>query len=102
MERGWDLAQAVKQLPVKQQHVIALHYYQGMTLPAIAQRLRTSENTLKKRLQAALSNLRRVLWEAEGDETPLLPGLDNRATADAHGEPQAGIGSCPTKYSPPR
>lgn len=32
MERGWDLAPAVKQLPVKQQHVIALHYYQGMTL----------------------------------------------------------------------
>src|SRR5690348_14681815 len=65
MERGWDLAHAVKQLPVKQQHVIALHYYQGMTLPAIAQSLRTSENTLKKRLQAALSNLRRVLTEPE-------------------------------------
>jgi RNA polymerase sigma-70 factor (ECF subfamily) len=74
MERRWDLAQAVEQLPAKQQHVIALHYYQGMTLPAIAQRLQISENTLKKRIQAALSNLRRVLRAAEGDETTFLPG----------------------------
>jgi RNA polymerase sigma-70 factor (ECF subfamily) len=73
MERSWDLAQAVEKLPAKQQNVIALHYYQGMTLSAIAQRLQISENTLKKRLQVALSNLRRVLWDAEGDETTLLP-----------------------------
>jgi RNA polymerase sigma-70 factor, ECF subfamily len=72
-ERGWDLAHTVKQLPAKQQHVIALHYYQGMTLPAIARRLQVSENTLKKRLQAALSNLRRLLGDAEGDETTFLP-----------------------------
>jgi RNA polymerase sigma-70 factor, ECF subfamily len=74
MERRWDLAHAVEQLPAKQQHVIVLHYYQGMTLPAISQRLQISENTLKKRIQAALSNLRRVLRDAEGDETTFLPG----------------------------
>ncbi|MDQ6660220.1 MAG: RNA polymerase sigma factor [Chloroflexota bacterium] len=74
MERSWDLAHAVEKLPAKQQHVIALHYYQGMTLPAISQRLQISENTLKKRIQAALSNLRRVLRDAEGDETTFLPG----------------------------
>jgi RNA polymerase sigma-70 factor (ECF subfamily) len=68
----WDLAHAVEQLPAKQQNVIALHYYQGMTLPAISQRLQISENTLKKRIQAALSNLRRVLRDAEVDETTLL------------------------------
>ncbi|HLX57841.1 MAG TPA: RNA polymerase sigma factor [Ktedonobacteraceae bacterium] len=73
MERGWDLAQAVEQLPAKQQHVIALHYYQGMTLPEISRRLQVSENTLKKRLQAALGNLRRLLGDAEGDETTFLP-----------------------------
>ena len=73
MERSWDLAQAVQKLPVKQQNVIALHYYQGMTLPAIAQGLQVSENTLKKRLQAALSNLRRVLRDAKADETTFLP-----------------------------
>ena len=74
MERRWDLAQAVEQLPAKQQNVIALHYYQGMTLSAISQRLQISENTLKKRIQAALSNLRRVLRDAEVDETTFLPG----------------------------
>ena len=75
IERSWDLAHAVEQLPAKQQHVIALHYYQGMTLPAISQRLQISENTLKKRIQAALSNLRRVLRDAEVDETTFLPDL---------------------------
>src|SRR3984893_9675512 len=73
MERSWDIARAVEQLPAKQQNVIALHYYQGLTLPEISQRLQISENTLKKRIQAALSNLRRVLWDAEVDETTLLP-----------------------------
>jgi len=74
MEHSWDLAQAVEKLPAKQQNVIALHYYEGMTLPAISQRLQISENTLKKRIQAALSNLRRALRDAEGDETTFLPG----------------------------
>ena len=73
MERSWDLAQAVEKLPAKQQNVIALHYYQGMTLPEISQRLQISENTLKKRIQAALSNLRRVLRDAEVDETMFSP-----------------------------
>lgn len=74
MESRWDLAQAVEQLPAKQQQIIILHYYQGMTLPAIAHRSQTSENTLKKRLQAALGNLRHVLRDAEGVETMFLPG----------------------------
>ena len=75
MERSWDLAHAVEQLPAKQQNVITLHYYQGMTLPALSQRLQISENTLKKRIRAALSNLRRVLRDAEVDETTFLPDL---------------------------
>src|SRR5436853_3494581 len=68
MERNWDLAQAIEKLPAKQQMVIALHYYQGMTLPEISQALQISENTLKKRIQGALKNLRRVLRDAEMDE----------------------------------
>ena len=68
IERSWDLAHAVEQLPAKQQNVIALHYYQGMTLPEISQRLQISENTLKKRIQVALSNLRRALRDVEVDE----------------------------------
>lgn len=61
LERDWDLAETVKKLPPKQQAVIMLHYYQGMTLPSMAQTLQISENTLKKRIQAALNNLRKVL-----------------------------------------
>ena len=61
LERDWDLIETVKKLPPKQQAVIMLHYYQGMTLPSMAQTLNISENTLKKRIQAALHNLRQVL-----------------------------------------
>ena len=46
---------------MKQRVVIILHYYNGMTLPEMAQALQISENTLKKRIQAALTNLRRML-----------------------------------------
>jgi RNA polymerase sigma-70 factor (ECF subfamily) len=71
MERNWDLAQAIEKLPAKQQIVITLHYYQGMTLAEMSQALHTSENTLKKRIQAALSNLRQVLRNVEIDEDRL-------------------------------
>ncbi len=68
LERDWDLAQAIDELPTKQRVVIVLHYYNGMTLPEMARVLQTSENTLKKRIQAALNNLRRVLRLADMDE----------------------------------
>lgn len=60
-------------LPAKQQTVIALHYYQSMMLPEMSQTLRTSENTLKKRIQAALSNLRQALRNAETLPYPQSP-----------------------------
>lgn len=73
MERDWDLAHSIESLPIKQRLVIVLHYYNGMTLPEMAQALHMSENTLKKRIQAALANLRRMLSNADRDEnTPLL------------------------------
>jgi len=59
MERDWDIAQSINNLPMKQRVAIVLHYYYGMTLPEMAGTLQTSENTLKKRIQAALTNLRR-------------------------------------------
>ena len=65
MERDWDLARTIGTLPMKQRVVIVLHYYNGMTLPEMAQALQVSENTLKKRIQAALSNLRRMLRSDE-------------------------------------
>ncbi len=75
LERDWDLAHAIENLPTKQRVVIILHYYNGMTLPEMAQTLQTSENTLKKRIQAALNNLRRVLRLADMDE-----GMASRAS----------------------
>ncbi len=68
MERDWDLAQAIDDLPPKQRVVIILHYYNGMTLPSMATALQISENTLKKRIQAALTTLRRVLRASGIDE----------------------------------
>ncbi len=72
MERDWDLARAIDNLPVKQRVVIVLHYYHGMTLPEMAQALHTSENTLKKRIQAALTNLRRMLHTADREDDDTL------------------------------
>ncbi|GCE11251.1 RNA polymerase sigma factor [Tengunoibacter tsumagoiensis] len=68
MERDWDLARAIESLPIKQRVVIVLHYYNSMTLPEMAQALNTSENTLKKRIQAALTNLRRMLRTSSEEE----------------------------------
>ena len=70
VERNWDLARAIEALPVKQRTAIALHYYQGMTLPEMSHALQTPENTLKKRIQAALSNLRRVMRNDEVMSSP--------------------------------
>ena len=70
VECNWDLEQAIENLPAKQRTVIALHYYQGMTLPEMSQTLQTSENTLKKRIQAALSNLRHIMKSDEAIFSP--------------------------------
>lgn len=79
MERDWDLAQAIESLPLKQRVVIVLHYYNSMTLPEMSHTLQTSENTLKKRIQAALTNLRRILrasnMEDEVDSAQHVPGF---------------------------
>lgn len=69
-ERNWDLMQAIEKLPLKQRVVIVLHYYHGMTISEMGIKLHTSENTLKKRIQAALSNLRNILsMHSEGENT---------------------------------
>lgn len=64
LERDWDLAHAIENLPTRQRTAIMLHYYNGLTLPEMAAALQISENTLKKRIQAALANLRRILEHA--------------------------------------
>jgi RNA polymerase sigma-70 factor (ECF subfamily) len=83
LERNWDLAQALESLPIKQRVVIILHYYHGMTLPQMAQALTTSENTLKKRIQAALSNLRRILCTDDLDSADTLHPAIKRVVRSA-------------------
>ncbi len=82
LERNWDLAQAILHLPIKQRIVIVLHYYHGLTLPEMAHTLATSENTLKKRIQAALVNLRRLLRNDDTNE-PLTAHQLKRARSAA-------------------
>jgi RNA polymerase sigma-70 factor (ECF subfamily) len=83
MERDWDLAQAIDNLPLKQRIVIVLHYYNGMTLPEMAETLKTSENTLKKRIQAALNNLRRILCVSDREEPRVPQALLKQAIPSA-------------------
>ena len=61
VEDTLDVLQAIEQLPVNQRVVLVLFYYHRMTMPEIADMLGVAENTLRKRLQAALEKVRRAL-----------------------------------------
>lgn len=61
VEDHLDVEQAIGQLPLKQRTVLVLFYYHKMTMPEIATLLDVAENTLRKRLQAALGKLRKAL-----------------------------------------
>ncbi len=77
LEQKWNPARIFENLPVKQRVVIILHYYNGLTLHEMGQILQISEDTLKKRNQAALRSLRCVLRLVDIDEynVPLLKSL---------------------------
>ncbi len=67
LEDRLDVEQAIAQLPLNQRVVLVLFYYHRMTMPEIATMLGVAENTLRKRLQAALEKTRRALQvELEG------------------------------------
>ncbi len=69
-----DLAQAIEQLPAKQRVVLVLFYYHRMTMPEIADIVGVAENTLRKRLQAALDKIRRMLGaDLPGNRETLFP-----------------------------
>ncbi len=61
LEDRLDVEQAIAQLPLNQRVVLVLFYYHRMTMPEIATILGVAENTLRKRLQAALEKTRRAL-----------------------------------------
>lgn len=56
-----DIQEALAALPMNQRVVLVLFYYHRLTMPEIAALLGVAENTLRKRLQAALKNIRRRL-----------------------------------------
>jgi len=61
LEDRLDVEQAIALLPLNQRVVLVLFYYHRMTMPEIATMLGVAENTLRKRLQAALEKTRRAL-----------------------------------------
>lgn len=76
LEEGIDLEQAIGQLPLKQRAVVVLFYYHRMTMPEIATLLGVAENTLRKRLQAALDKIRRALQvDLEREASPAQNGI---------------------------
>lgn len=82
LEEGIDLEQAIGQLPLKQRTVLVLFYYHRMTMPEITALLGVAENTLRKRLQAALDKIRRVLQvelvrEASPAQHGMHPGISS-------------------------
>lgn len=82
LEEGIDLEQAIGQLPLKQRAVLVLFYYHRMTMPEITALLGVAENTLRKRLQAALDKIRRVLQvelvrEASPAQHGMHPGISS-------------------------
>lgn len=79
VEDTLDVMQAIGQLPMNQRVVLILFYYHRMTMPEIATMLSVNENTLRKRLQAALQKVRRVL-QIEEQEGSVQNGLDGRVS----------------------
>ncbi len=73
LEDRLDVEREIALLPVNQRVVLILFYYHRMTMPEIANILGVAENTLRKRLQAALEKTRRALRvELEGTQDTTL------------------------------
>lgn len=56
-----ELLNFIMGLSFKNRQVIVLHYYEGMTLPEISEKLNIPIGTCKSRLNAALNKLRGVV-----------------------------------------
>ena len=73
LEDRLDVEREIALLPLNQRVVLVLFYYHRMTMPEIASILGVAENTLRKRLQAALEKTRRALRvELEGTQDTTL------------------------------
>lgn len=74
VEEELDLAAAINRLPLKQRAVLVLVYYHRMTMPEISKLLGVGENTLRKRLQAAIRKVRVAL---DVDDTHAASNAEN-------------------------
>jgi len=80
-----DVERAIALLPLNQRVVLVLFYYHHMTMPEIATMLGVAENTLRKRLQAALEKTRRALRiELEGTQGTTLTNEDVNTRISMH------------------
>jgi RNA polymerase sigma-70 factor (ECF subfamily) len=63
-----ELTAAVHKLPAKYREIVALYYYEDLTIAEIAGILAASEGTVKNRLHRARQKLAKLLREGESDE----------------------------------
>ena len=66
LERSEEVQQALQQLSSKEQEVLKMAYYQGMSQSEIATRLNTALGTVKSRSRRGLLKLRQVLTDLGG------------------------------------
>ena len=85
LEDRLDVERAIALLPLNQRVVLVLFYYHRMTMPEIAGMLGVAENTLRKRLQAALEKTRRALrFELEGTQGTAMTNEDVNTHISMH------------------
>ncbi len=85
MEDRLDVEQALALLPLDQRAVLVLFYYHRMTMPEISTLLGVAENTLRKRLQAALDKMRRALQiELKGRQGSSMTGDNVQSHISLH------------------
>jgi|KBSMisStandDraft_5_1062788.scaffolds.fasta_scaffold142432_1 RNA polymerase sigma-70 factor (ECF subfamily) len=63
-------------LPPRQQEVLRLHFGEGLTRAQIADRIKTSERSVKRDLIGAYARLRTVLHRDQAGRPELLDGLE--------------------------
>lgn len=82
IEETLDVWNAIEQLPLNQRVVLVLFYYHRMTMPEIASMLETPENTLRKRLLAGLTKVRKILQigSMKMDAIPTRVGFSGAGT----------------------
>ena len=67
MEGSWDLWRAVRELPVRQQEAVVLHYALDLSVADVAELMKCRQGTVKAHLFRARTGLRDILEEARDD-----------------------------------